>query len=154
MSNANSITQTKSNRMDIFGVVDSVEELFRNTGFYEEFKDDFTKFKIHQLLFYIFSANSDEYFNRVYEEFSKIKIEEFNIPAVYKGKYELVLDSKNYADFLRTITLFDNKKNEKYNIITSTRETKRLREENRKLKNKIKEYKARKIIRFADKLSK
>lgn len=154
MSNTNSITKTKSNRMDIFGVVDSVEELFINTGFYEEFKDDFTKFKIHQLLFYIFSANSDEYFNRVCEEFLKIKIEDFDVPAVYKGKYELVLDSKNYADFLRTITLFDNKRNEKYNIITSTRETKRLKEENRELKNKIKEYKARKIIRFTDKLRK
>ena len=154
MSNTNSITQNKSNRMDIFGVVDSVEELFINTGFYEEFKDDFTKFKIHQLLFYIFSANSDEYFNKVYEEFSKMKIEDFDVPAVYKGKYELVLDSKNYADFLRTITLFDNKRNEKYNIITSTRETKRLKEENRKLKNKIKEYKSRKIIKFTDKLRK
>ena len=154
MSNVNSITQTKSNRMDIFKVVDSVEELFINTGFYEEFKDDFIKFKIHQLLFYMFSANSDEYFNRVHDEFSKIIIEDFDVPAVYKGKYKLVLDSKNYADFLRTVTLFDNKRNEKYNIITATRETKKLKEENGKLKRKIKEYKSRKIIKLTDKLKK
>ena len=152
LSNKNSITQNKSNRMDIFGVVDSVEEFFMKTGYFEEFKDDFIKFKIHQLLFYMFSANSDEYFNRVYEEFSKIKIEDYNVPTVYKGKYELVLDSRNYADFLRTITLFDNKRNEKYNIITSTRESEKLKEENRKLKNRIKEYKSRKIIKLTDKL--
>ena len=152
MSNTNSITQNKTNRMDIFNVVDSVEELFINTGFDEEFKDDFIKFKIHQLLFYMFSANSDEYFNKVYNEFSKIRIEDYDVPDVYKGKYELVLDSRNYADFLRTITLFDNKRNEKYNIITSTRESEKLKEENRKLKNRIKEYKSRKIIKLTDKL--
>lgn len=154
MSNVNSITQTQSNRMDIFKVVDSVEELFINTGFYEEFKDDFIKFKIHQLLFYMFSANSDEYFNRVFQEFSKIRIEDFDVPAVYKGKYELVLDSRNYADFLRTITLFDDKRNEKYNIITATRESKKLIEENKKLRRKIKEYQSRKIIKLTDKLKK
>ena len=152
LSNKNSITQNKSNRMDIFGVVDSVEEFFMKTGYFEEFKDDFIKFKIHQLLFYMFSANSDEYFNRVYEEFSKIKIEDYNVPTVYKGKYELVLDSKNYKNFLRIITSFDNKKNEKYNIITKTKETEKLKKENKKLKNQIKEYKFRKIVRLIDKI--
>ena len=149
---ASMILASKISFVNEFNVVDSVEELFINTGFDEEFKDDFIKFKIHQLLFYMFSANSDEYFNKVYNEFSKIRIEDYDVPDVYKGKYELVLDSRNYADFLRTITLFDNKRNEKYNIITSTRESEKLKEENRKLKNRIKEYKSRKIIKLTDKL--
>jgi hypothetical protein len=47
LSNKNSITQNKSNRMDIFGVVDSVEEFFMKTGYFEEFKDDFMPASLH-----------------------------------------------------------------------------------------------------------
>lgn len=141
LSNQNSVTNTKSNRMDIFNVVDSVENFLKQINKYEELKDEFIQFKIHQYLHYIPSANSTEFFQKVREEFLKMNIEELSINSHFKGRYKLLIDSDNYTEYLHDLILYNDKKNDKYKIISNNKELLKLKKENKKLKKEIKKYK-------------
>ena len=148
LSNPDSITNSRSNRIKIFDVIDSVEDLLIDTGFHEEFKDEFAKFKIYQILHHMSSANSVEYFNKAREEFLKIDADNLNLPVSYKGRYQLLLDSDNYNNYLHELILYGNGRNNKYHIITKTNESEKLKKENKILKKELKELKEAKKDKF------
>lgn len=137
----NSVTMTKSNRSDIFDIVNGVEEFLIDSEHFNEFKNEFAQFKIYQLLHYMSSANSFEYYENVKKEFLKININELSIPQEYKGRYMLLINSKNYLDYLHDVIIFNEAKNNKYHIINNTKEISRLKKENKKLIKKNTEYK-------------
>lgn len=142
LENQNSVTNTKSNRWNIFHVVDSVEEFLIKTDNFEEFKNEFAKFKIYQLLHHMTTADSQElFFEKVHEEFLKFDINDLKLPKDYKGRWQLVIESKNYFDYLHDLIFFDEIKNNKYKIISNSKEIEKLNRENKKIKKEINEIK-------------
>ena len=110
-SNPNSISNTSKTGFYIFDIIDLVEDYLRENDYYDEFENEFTYFKIVQILRYIVSTESEEYFNRAKEEFvnTEIKNEKF-IKKKYLKKYHLVLESDNYSQYLKKLNKNKNKK--------------------------------------------
>ena len=99
VSNPKSISNTSSNRKDIFKVCDSVEEFLKRNDFYDEFIDEFYEFKIKQILNHIRSANSEEYYARAKEEFGKLDVNNVNLSKHYINQHNTLLDSSSYEDY-------------------------------------------------------
>ena len=96
VDNENSVNSTSSNGIDIFAIVDIVEDFLKKDGFYEEFKHDFHNFEINQILTYSISTDSEEYFKMAKERFSKIDDE--YVPENRIG-FDLVLNTEDYLEF-------------------------------------------------------
>lgn len=108
LTNPNSVTNNKSNGWDIFPVIDSVEEFLIKSGNFNEFKNEFAKFKIYQLLHHLATAESQElFFEKIRDEFLKLEIDDLKLPKDYKGRYQLVIDSNDYSDYLHNLIFFD-----------------------------------------------
>lgn len=136
LSNPNSVNNTSSNGIDIFKICDLVEEFLRKENFFEDFKEEFVLFKITQILFYIFSTGTEEYFQCAKTEFLNIKYKyfsdkTFNKKIIDKQKlirFNYIIQSKSFDDFKMRLKLY---KNEEKN--------KKLSNENINLKKKNKE---------------
>lgn len=99
-SNPDSILNSSANGFDIFKVIDMVEDYLRETGHYDELENEFVFFKIAQILLYLKSERSDEYFRKAKEEFEKITIKDKKTIKKYAVKgYKLVLSSDNYSNY-------------------------------------------------------
>lgn len=116
-SNPNSISNTSSNGFDIFKVIDLVEDYLKDNNYYDELEDEFIYFKIGQILRYIVSTDSEDYFNKAKEEFANIEIKnEKSIKRKYLKQYYDVLASDDYSQFL-------DKSNEKNNNSSDQKST-------------------------------
>lgn len=142
LSNPKSLSHDNSNKMDIFEVIDSVENFLIENNFYDEFKKEFTEFKIHQCLYYIPISNSSEYFNKAYEELSKLNIDDLSLSNNFKGRCNLLLDSKNYSDYLHRLIYYNETLNNTYHIISNSKEISKLIKVNKKYKKQIDEMKS------------
>lgn len=99
LSNTTSIMHIKSNFMDIFNICDSVEEFLISSNYFDEFYVEFIRFKIHQLSQYILNADSDEYYNKVREEFKELGFNINIIPDNLAMIYQKVLSFKTYKEY-------------------------------------------------------
>ena len=113
-----------------------------------EFKDEFDFFKITQVLNYILSTNTEEYFNKAKNEFLKISLSENHLIDDYKyERYILVLKSNNFNEYLRAhYDLEINNLKNKNNSLSNTNmklegKNKKLVRSNKKLKKEIKDLK-------------
>jgi glycosyltransferase involved in cell wall biosynthesis len=101
-SNPDSILNSSANGFDIFKVIDMVEDYLKKSSHYDELENEFIFFKIAQILVYLKSEKSEEYFQKAKEEFEKITIKDEKTLKKYALKgYNLVLSSKNYSDYKR-----------------------------------------------------
>ena len=138
-----------SKYLDIFEVCDNVETILRNENHFDEFTEEFKLFKITQINNYIMSADSEEYFQRAKDEYSKINLGENHL--VEEGllkRYENVLRSDSLMEYKpmeyelrineyidkRDILKKETKKLQKANADLKN-ENQRLKEENKELKN-------------------
>ena len=138
-----------SKYLDIFEVCDNVETILRNENHFDEFTEEFKLFKITQINNYIISADSEEYFQRAKDEYSKINLGENHL--VEEGllkRYENVLRSDSLMEYKpmeyelrineyidkRDILKKETKKLQKANADLKN-ENQRLKEENKELKN-------------------
>lgn len=136
-NNPSSVMNNSSYNMDIFKVVDSVEEFLIDNGYYDEFKNEFDFYKITQISQYLFSSASEEYFQKAREEFLKVRLSSKHIVSEYRMNYlNLVLDSKNYVEFLNNY--YNNELEKKDSEIKKTNiQIEKLENENKKLKGNI-----------------
>ena len=138
-----------SKYLDIFEVCDNVETILRNENHFDEFTEELKLFKITQINNYIISADSEEYFQRAKDEYSKINLGENHL--VEEGllkRYENVLRSDSLMEYKpmeyelrineyidkRDILKKETKKLQKANADLKN-ENQRLKEENKELKN-------------------
>jgi glycosyltransferase involved in cell wall biosynthesis len=106
-SNPDSILNSSANGFDIFEIIDMVEEYLKENDYYDELENEFIFFKIAQILVYMDSEKSEEYFQKTKKEFSNITIKDEKSLKKYAIKgYSLVLKSSSYEDY-------SNKKNNK-----------------------------------------
>ena len=139
--NPNSIINTASNGMDIFTIVDIVEEFLIKNKFYDEFIEEFKFFKIAQILNYIISTDSEEYFQLAKSEFSKIHLDKNNILLkATLSRYNLVLKSnslKEYVDNEHSLKIEELSSN----IKSFERSNEKLIKENKKLEKELEKSK-------------
>lgn len=115
-SNPDSILNSNTKGFDIFKVIDLVEVYLKENDYYDELEDEFIFFKIAQILVYLPTTDSEEYFAKAKSEFSKITIKNKKSLKKYAlTGYKLVLKSNSYADYLKKT---NPKQNE--NIITKS----------------------------------
>ena len=139
--NPNSIINTASNGMDIFTIVDIVKEFLIKNKFYDEFIEEFKFFKIAQILNYIISTDSEEYFQLAKSEFSKIHLDKNNILLkATLSRYNLVLKSnslKEYVDNEHSLKIEELSSN----IKSFERSNEKLIKENKKLEKELEKSK-------------
>ena len=94
---------SKNNRyIEIFEIIDLVEEYLIENGFMEEFKDEMDLFIIVQCLTYLTCANS-EFFQKTKNRFSKIKLSPNHIVEPHRvNLYGFVLQSDSYTEYLKS----------------------------------------------------
>ncbi|WP_292884646.1 glycosyltransferase [Methanobrevibacter sp. UBA212] len=139
--NLNSVNHKSSNSIDIFKIIDIVEGILKNEGIYEEVESDFCKFIVNHVLFYIITADSEEYFLMTKERFSRI--DEKFVPK-NRVKYDLVLDIDDYMEFKFEFmkVLYDETSNKlNKNIAKLTNENEKLKKKNKKLEKNNKKLK-------------
>lgn len=139
--NPNSIINTSSNGIDIFKICDIVENFLKENKFYCEFIEEFKLFKIGQILNYMLSTDSEEYFQMAKTEFGKIYIGQNNlIPKHSLNRFNLVLKSKTFEQYKSKE--YDLQIKELKQRRTRLKNTKKsLTNENKKLKRQLKKEK-------------
>lgn len=130
-SNVNSVSNTSSNSVDIFKICDIIENILRENGLFEEFKSNFYEFKIVQLLLYVIPSNSEMYYKGVKYELMKININGLNLPERVVTKYNSLVNSGNYEEYLN----INNAKIPEH--IDLSKKNKELEEGNKKMNERI-----------------
>lgn len=139
--NPNSIINTASNGMDIFQIVDIVEEFLIKNNFYDEFVEEFKSFKITQILNYLISTGSEEYFQLAKSKFLDIDLDENNVLIkTTLSRYNLVLKCNSLEEYIQKehslrIDELSNK------INSFKKKNKKLINENKKLEKDLKKSK-------------
>ncbi len=158
--NPSSTVNTASNGFDIFEIVDIVEDYLIDNYYYGEFKDEFDFFKSSQIINYILTTQSEDYFIKAKEEFSKMKLSNNHmLPDYIYDKFNLVLNSDNYFDYIQhqyDSRLTDMKSLQEENLLLHERSVelelelncisksnKKLSKENKKLSKENKKYKSK-----------
>lgn len=110
---------TKNDRyIEIFKIIDIVEEYLIDNGFMEEFKDEMDLFIIVQCLTYMTCANS-EYFQMTKNRFLRINLSPNHIVEPHRvNLYGFVLQSESYTEYLKTYYsyMLRNSNAENYNL--------------------------------------
>lgn len=85
---------------DIFSIIDSVEEFLKKENFYDNLEMEFNEFKINQVILYLSSSQSQDYF-----DYSKNILLGFDDKVVYAlsqdllEKYYFVIDSDTLEEY-------------------------------------------------------
>ena len=99
-NNPTSTMNTSENGYDIFGIIDLVEKFLKENDFFQEFKDEFYYFKVTQIMNYLLSTDSQEYFEKSKDQFLKIDLSTNKlIPDNLRKKFNLVLRSDSLNDY-------------------------------------------------------
>lgn len=143
-NNPNSTMNTSENGLDIFRIIDFVQQFLVENDFMEEFRDEFDFFKVVQILNYIISTRSEEYFQKAKGEFQKIDFSSNSFKDDFSlRKFDLVLGSDSLVEYIEgyydsilddlngQISVLKDEKDE------LTKKNKVLSDKNKKYKNKI-----------------
>lgn len=77
-----------------------MEEFLVEDNYYDEFKNEFDLFKVTQILNYMLTTNSKEYFKKAKHEFEKVNLsKEHLLDDDLFSMYEIVLNSQDYDEF-------------------------------------------------------
>lgn len=130
--NPRSISNLSGDPFDIFKIIDLVEDFLKSEDYYNEFEEEFIKFKLAQILKYLFLTNSEEYFQKTKSVFEKMNAEKNDlIKGHIYNSYHLVLSSHNYEQFI--FTYYDKR------ISKLKKQNKKLKRQNRNLKHENRE---------------
>jgi glycosyltransferase involved in cell wall biosynthesis len=141
-NNPNSIINTSDSGFDIFNIIHKVKDFLMDNGFYDEFKDEFDQFTVTQVLNFILTTESDEYFQKAKEEFEQIHLSQNHLLSDSSLKrYNLVLDSDSYFGYIKghyeiVIQNYEN------NILNLEAKVDKLTKKNKKLSKKYKGLKS------------
>lgn len=146
-NNPNSTMNTSEKGFDIFEIIDCVEKYLYENGFMEEFKEEFVLFKVTQILNYILSTKSEDYFQKAKIEFLKIDLTYINKNDYLVSRVKLVLNSNSLIEYSHNHfnIIIDNLNEKIINLnnqnLKLTDENKNLIEKNGEFENKIKKMK-------------
>ncbi len=149
-SNEESILNSSANVFDIFKSIDMVDAFLKENDYYSTLENEFIFFKIAQILVYIISADSNDYFNKAKEEFINTEIkDEKSLKKYSLNGYNLVMQSDNYWEYLIKYYKIENSKLKRANDKLS-KENKKLEQFNEELMSS-KSWKMTKLLRIFSK---
>ena len=126
-SNPKSILNYTADGFDIFKIIDMVEDFLKENGYYTNLEDEFIFFKVAQILVYIISTQSEDYFKKAKSEFSNLKIKDEQTLKKYAlDGYQRVLNCESYEDYVNAYF------NDKISQLEQTNH--QLKEENKQLR--------------------
>lgn len=100
-NNPNSTMNTPEKGFDIFEIIDLVEQYLDENNFRDEFRDEFDFFKVVQILNYIISTKSEDYFQKAKMEFSNINFSSNSLKDDFiLNKFELVINSNSLIEYI------------------------------------------------------
>ena len=141
LSNPNSVNNTSSNGIDIFRICDIVEDILKQEKCFDEFISEFVYFKIRQVINYILTTATEEYFQVAKSEFLKINSLYFSnkcfdksvIPLVLMNRFKKVLISDSFKEYKVNIDLINANKKD----MRISKENKQLKEKNQSINKKL-----------------
>ena len=144
-SNPDSVNNTASNNIDIFRIIEIVEEFLRKSNHFEEFRQEFNQFKISQIANYAATSDSDEYLKMAKQSISQIDDNDVgDVQPYYRKLYSLVLESDDlieYGNDYRIFMLEEQSESLKLQIDSLERKKINLTNKKSELKNKNKQLK-------------
>lgn len=81
---------------EIFEATEMIEKYLRDMGDFEELNKEFTEFKISNFQKYM---DSQDYYNRTREEFSKIELNGMAIDEKLLDQFNFILENESYDDY-------------------------------------------------------
>ena len=84
---------------NIFDIIEEVESFLKNEGYFENLKNEFSEFKINQIISYLDSSNSQDYFNYSKELLLEIDNDVEDLSQETFTKYSLVMDSNDIREY-------------------------------------------------------
>lgn len=107
--NDDSLVHSSSNTINFFTLSDIIEDYLKDNGFFDEFRDEFSAFKIVKLVYYMGFTDSDEYYSKAKDELSQLEatslVEDKDI-----DRRDIVLDSDNLKECKLALELYDCKR--------------------------------------------
>ena len=141
--NENSATFNPLTHEKIFSIIDMVEEFLKENNYFEEFKEDFEFFKIHQTIYHISDPVDEEYYKKAKIFLKDIDLE--NNSAIWKRnkeRYKVFFESENGEEYLQNIKIHllkEKQANLKRKRRTLIKQNKKLKKKRNKEKKKNKE---------------
>ena len=90
--------------LDIFKIIDIVENFLKDNNFYDEFKTEFTLFKFIQIIQYVIRFPSKKFFLKAKSELQYLNID-FSMGVTQKLLYDTILKVDSFDEFY--VNVFD-----------------------------------------------
>ena len=84
--------------LDIFKIIDTVEDFIRSNNFYDEFKTEFNFFKFTQIFRYLIRFPSEKYFLKAKSELYYLNVD-FSMNFIEQVVYNTLLNSESFYEF-------------------------------------------------------
>ena len=99
-ANPNSVNNTSSNGVDIFKIINIVENFLRSENYFNELKNEFNYFKLTQIFMYMMSSNSEDYFQLAKKEIDNLSTDDISgVPQHILKKCDYVQDSDSFEEY-------------------------------------------------------
>lgn len=134
--NPNSVNNTSSNGIDIMKIVDLVEEFIVNEGYFDQLKDEFYYFKVNQIVMYMVSSHSEDYFQLAKKKLLEVDFDDIkHIGDNLLEEYNWIIHSCSFENYMLYVKI---KKLERQNN-SLKRKNKSLKSKNKKLSKENKD---------------
>lgn len=109
--NDDSLVHSSSNTVNFFTLSDIIEEYLVENGHFDEFREEFSSFKIVKLVYYMGFTDSEDYYIKAKEILSRENLKNSPLtPQKDIDKAEIVLDSDNLKECKLALELYDCKR--------------------------------------------
>lgn len=108
--NEDSLVHSSANTLNFFTLSDIIEDYLVENDFIDEFRDEFSAFKVVKLVYYMGFTDSDEYYIKAKEDLSKIDAGSSLIAEKDIDKRNIVIDSDNLKECKLALELYDCKR--------------------------------------------
>lgn len=128
IDNPHSVTFDSKSHIEIFKIINSVEDFIKNEHLFVEFKEEFEYFKNTQIMRHLSNPNDEKYYCIAKSEINSTDFKNNSLsPNSFKKRCQLFLDSANYKEYQKNLKILLLKENKH-----------RLKKENNKLKKRNK----------------
>lgn len=99
--NPNSVNNTSSNGIDIMKIVDLVEEFIVREGYFDELKEEFYYFKVNQIVMYMVSSHSEDYFQLAKKKLLELDYKDIeHIGDRLLEEYNKIINSSSFENYM------------------------------------------------------
>ena len=134
IDNPHSVTFDSESHIEIFKIINYVEDFIRNENLFVEFKEEFEYFKNAQIMRHLSNPNDEKYYFIAKSEINSTDFKNNSLsPNSFKKSCQLFLDSANYNEYQKNLKILLLKE-KKHKL---KKENKKLKKRNKKLNKEL-----------------